>query len=173
MQVEPPPSERFPTSTIGAMTGAIAALSGDKEPFRTTGFGQGAHFRYPFDGPGLPKTFSVDPPAGHYVRLPEVDPNTQSGRDAICEKHSFPGYTVGISSKGCVNFATSKITDYESFVEFQDVELCMLAWLYNINRGIIMAAGREEEWTLSIAHNDEDVERWVVTFEDLVRDVMR
>ena len=72
-----------------------------------------------------------------------------------------------------VNFATEKITDYESFVAYQDVELCTLAWLYNINRGIIMAAGREEEWTLSIAHNDEDVERWVVAFEDLVRDVMR
>jgi glutamate-1-semialdehyde 2,1-aminomutase len=47
----------------------------------------------------------------------------------------------------------------------------MLAWLFNINRGIIMAAGREEEWTLSVAHNHEDVERWISSFEDLVRDV--
>jgi len=108
-----------------------------------------------------------------YKHLDSINDQLIAKCDAICEKYSFPGYTVGISSKGCVNFATSKITDYESFVEFQDVELCLLAWLYNINRGIIMAAGREEEWTLSIAHNDEDVERWVVAFEDLVRDVMR
>jgi glutamate-1-semialdehyde 2,1-aminomutase len=108
-----------------------------------------------------------------YKHLDSVNDKLIAKCDAICEKYSFPGYTVGISSKGCVNFAVGKITDYESFVEFQDVELCMLAWLYNINRGIIMAAGREEEWTLSIAHNDEDVERWVVTFEDLVRDVTR
>jgi glutamate-1-semialdehyde 2,1-aminomutase len=108
-----------------------------------------------------------------YRHLDSINDQLIAKCDAICEKYGFPGYTVGISSKGCVNFATNKITDYESFVEFQDVELCALAWLYNINRGIIMAAGREEEWTLSIAHNDEDVERWVVTFEDLVRDVMR
>ena len=91
--------------------------------------------------------------------------------DAVCAKYNFPGYTVGISSKGCVNFATGKINDYESFMEHQDVGLCTLAWLYNINRGVIMAPGREEEWTLSVAHNDEDVARYVGAFEDLVRDV--
>ena len=108
-----------------------------------------------------------------YQHLDSINDQLIAKCDAVCEKYKFPGYTVGISSKGCVNFATEKITDYESFVAYQDVELCTLAWLYNINRGIIMAAGREEEWTLSIAHNDEDVERWVVAFEDLVRDVMR
>ena len=91
--------------------------------------------------------------------------------DAICEKYGFQGYTVGISSKGCVNFATGKITDYESFIEYQDVALCELAWLYNINRDIIMTPGRDEEWTLSVSHNDEDVERWVTSFEEFVRDV--
>ena len=44
--------------------------------------------------------------------------------DAVCKKYDFPGYTVGISSKGCVNFATGKISDYESFMEHQDVDLC-------------------------------------------------
>jgi glutamate-1-semialdehyde 2,1-aminomutase len=106
-----------------------------------------------------------------YKHLDHINDQLIAKCDAICEKYGFPGYTVGISSKGCVNFATGKITDYESFIEYQDVELCLLAWLYNINRGIIMAAGREEEWTLSVSHNDEDVERWVNSFEDLVRDV--
>jgi glutamate-1-semialdehyde 2,1-aminomutase len=91
--------------------------------------------------------------------------------DAICRKHDFPGYTVGISSKGCVNFASGKITDYESFIKYQDHELVALAWLYNINRGIIIAPGREEEWTLSVTHTDEDIDRYVAAFEDLVRDV--
>jgi glutamate-1-semialdehyde 2,1-aminomutase len=45
-----------------------------------------------------------------------------------------PGYTVGISSKGCVNFATGRITDYESFI-IPGRRACYLAWLYNINRG--------------------------------------
>ncbi len=91
--------------------------------------------------------------------------------DAICAKYDFPGYTVGISSKGCVNFALDKITDYESFIKNQDHELVALAWLYNINRGVIIAPGREEEWTLSVQHTDEDIDRYVNAFEELVRDV--
>ncbi|MBW2493687.1 MAG: aspartate aminotransferase family protein [Deltaproteobacteria bacterium] len=106
-----------------------------------------------------------------YKHLDHINDQLIAKCDAVCEKYGFPGYTVGISSKGCVNFATGKINDYESFIEHQDVGLCILAWLYNINRGIVMAAGREEEWTLSVSHNDEDVERWVNSFEDLVRDV--
>ena len=91
--------------------------------------------------------------------------------DAICAKYDFPGYTVGISSKGCVNFASGKITDYESFIKYQDHELVALAWLYNFNRGVVIAPGREEEWTLSIQHKDEDIDRFVTAFEDLVLDV--
>ena len=61
--------------------------------------------------------------------------------------------------------------DYESFIKHQDFELCNLAWLYNINRGVIIAPGREEEWTLSVQHTDEDVDRYVAAFKDLVEDV--
>jgi glutamate-1-semialdehyde 2,1-aminomutase len=92
--------------------------------------------------------------------------------DAVCAKYDFPGYTVGISSKGCVNFAAGKITDYESFIKYQDFELCNLAWLYNINRGVIMAPGREEEWTLSVQHTDEDIDRYVNAFDALIKDVL-
>jgi glutamate-1-semialdehyde 2,1-aminomutase len=92
--------------------------------------------------------------------------------DAVCAKYDFPGYTVGISSKGCVNFASGKITDYESFIKYQDFELCNLAWLYNINRGVIMAPGREEEWTLSVQHTDDDIDRYVNAFDELIKDVL-
>ena len=106
-----------------------------------------------------------------YAHLNHLNDRLIAGCDAVCEKYDFDGYTVGISSKGCVNFASGKITDYESFITYQDHELVALAWLYNINRGIIIAPGREEEWTLSITHTDEDIDTYVAAFEDLVRDV--
>lgn len=106
-----------------------------------------------------------------YKHLNYLNDRLISECDAICAKYDFPGYTVGISSKGCVNFASGKITDYESFIKYQDFELCNLAWLYNINRAVIMAPGREEEWTLSVQHTDEDIDRYVRAFEELVKDV--
>ena len=106
-----------------------------------------------------------------YKHLNYLNDRLISECDAVCTKYDFPGYTVGISSKGCVNFASGKITDYESFIRYQDFELCNLAWLYNINRGVIMAPGREEEWTLSVQHTDEDIDRYVGAFEALIKDV--
>ncbi|MEI6725293.1 MAG: aspartate aminotransferase family protein [Actinomycetes bacterium] len=106
-----------------------------------------------------------------YKHLNHLNDRIIAGCDAVCAKYDFPGYTVGISSKGCVNFADGKITDYESFIKFQDHELVALAWLYNFNRGIVIAPGREEEWTLSITHTDADIDLYVSAFDELIHDV--
>ncbi|MBP8303903.1 MAG: hypothetical protein KBE04_07240 [Phycisphaerae bacterium] len=96
--IELPPSDRFPNATVSAFTHAIAVLSGEDAELGTTGFSQGQHFRYPFDGPGLPKTFSVNPLRDHFVRLPEADPNSESGRAAIWkaleDATEGPGFTM-------------------------------------------------------------------------------
>jgi glutamate-1-semialdehyde 2,1-aminomutase len=52
-----------------------------------------------------------------------------------------------------------------------DGELSTLAWLYHMNNGIFMTPGVEEEWTLSIAHSDTDVRRFLDAFETFARDV--
>jgi glutamate-1-semialdehyde 2,1-aminomutase len=93
------------------------------------------------------------------------------GCQAVIGKFDFPGYAVGVGSKGCVTFSPEKITDYESFKANQDAELCELAWLYNMNRGIFMTPGREEEWTLSITHSFDDCDRFVGAFEELAHDL--
>ena len=36
-----------------------------------------------------------------------------------------------------------------------------LAWLFNMNRGVFMTPGREEEWTLSVTHDDASVDAYV------------
>jgi len=106
-----------------------------------------------------------------YKHLNHLNDRIIAGCDAVCTKYDFPAYTVGISSKGCVNFADGKITDYESFIKYQDHDLVALAWLYNFNRGIVIAPGREEEWTLSITHTDADIDLYVSAFDELIRDV--
>jgi glutamate-1-semialdehyde 2,1-aminomutase len=49
--------------------------------------------------------------------------------------------------------------------------LCDLAWLWNLNRGIFMTPGREEEWTLSISHSDDDVDLFVNAFDELAAEL--
>ena len=78
---------------------------------------------------------------------------------------------MGVGAKGCVTFSTEKVVDYPSFKRAQDVELTELAWLYNMNRGVFMTPGREEEWTLSVTHDDAAVDRYVEVFAELARDL--
>ena len=46
-----------------------------------------------------------------------------------------------------------------------------LAWLYNMNRGILMTPGREEEWTLSVTHTHEAIDGYVQVFDDMAREL--
>jgi glutamate-1-semialdehyde 2,1-aminomutase len=100
----------------------------------------------------------------HFERLNE---RILAGCTRVIEEHGFPGYAIGIAAKGCVTFSSERIVDYASFKANQDAELTDLAWLYSMNRGIFMTPGREEEWTLTVAHDDAAVDRYAEVFAEL------
>jgi glutamate-1-semialdehyde 2,1-aminomutase len=106
-----------------------------------------------------------------YVHLGELNDRIVSGCQGVIERYNLPGYAVGIGAKGCVTFSPTKIVDYETFKANQDVEVTELAWLYNMNRGIFMTPGREEEWTLSVTHTFEAVDAYVAAFDAMAREL--
>ena len=106
-----------------------------------------------------------------YEHLNMLNDRMLAGCDRVLAKYNLPGYTVGISSKGCVTFSTAKITDYESFMANQVESLSQLAWLYMMNRGIFMTPGREEEWTFSVSHTPEEVDHYIAVFDEMARDL--
>jgi glutamate-1-semialdehyde 2,1-aminomutase len=107
-----------------------------------------------------------------YVHLDRLNERLLSGCEAVIRKHNLPGYAIGVAGKGCVTFSPVKIVDYETFKANQDKDLADLAWLYNMNRGIFMTPGREEEWTLSVTHDDVAVDAYVQVFEAMADDLM-
>jgi glutamate-1-semialdehyde 2,1-aminomutase len=64
-----------------------------------------------------------------------------------------------------------KVVDYETFKANQDKDVAELAWLFNMNRGIFMTPGREEEWTLSVTHTDEAVDAYVAVFDEMAAEL--
>jgi glutamate-1-semialdehyde 2,1-aminomutase len=102
-----------------------------------------------------------------YRHLDALNERILAGCEAVISRHRLPGYAVGIGSKGCVTFSPTPIVDYETFKANQDVPLTELAWLWNMNRGIYMTPGREEEWTLSVMHTEEAVDAYVEAFDEM------
>ena len=108
-----------------------------------------------------------------YTHLDELNAHLVAGCQAVIDEFHLPGYAVGVASKGCVTFAPEKIVDYETFKKHQDGELADLAWLYNMNRGVFMTPGREEEWTLSVQHTLADCDVFIAAFAELAADLTR
>jgi glutamate-1-semialdehyde 2,1-aminomutase len=109
--------------------------------------------------------------ADAYEHLDALNDRILAGCQRVIDDHRLPGYAVGVGAKGCVTFSPTKIVDYETYKENQDGELCDLAWLYNMNRGVFMTPGREEEWTLSVVHSFEDCDAFVAAFEEMASDL--
>ena len=86
--------------------------------------------------------------------------------DAIADHRLFMKVQYkGVS--GTVHFTHAPVTDWRSF---QGVDVGRW-WGYNtamLNRGVIPSAtGPDEQWTASVAHTTEDVERHLAAFEEV------
>lgn len=106
-----------------------------------------------------------------YKHLDHLSDRLCNDLEAVAKEYDFPGYTVGMHAKGCFNFVDGKVVDYESFMEHQKPALCALMWLYNLNNDVLVSPGRTEEWTLSVQHTDEDVDKYVAAFAEFMKDL--
>ncbi|MGI9020757.1 MAG: aspartate aminotransferase family protein [Solirubrobacterales bacterium] len=106
-----------------------------------------------------------------YTKLEATNEKLKAACGEVVERYGLPAYTEGMGAKGCVIFSSEPLREYRDYLTKVDGELSTLGWLYHMNHGIFMTPGVEEEWTLSVAHSDEDVERYVNAFETFARDV--
>jgi len=106
-----------------------------------------------------------------YDKLEATNEALKKRCQEVIDKHGLPAYAEGLGAKGCVIFAPERIYEYRDYLTKVDADLATLAWLYHMNHGIFMTPGVEEEWTLSIAHEPEHIDRYVAAFEAFASDV--
>ncbi len=106
-----------------------------------------------------------------YPKLEATNEKLKAGCQEIIDRYGLPAYTEGMGAKGCVVFSPEPLREYRDYLTKVDGDLSTLAWLYHMNHGIFMTPGVEEEWTLSLAHSDQDLERYVDAFETFAREV--
>jgi glutamate-1-semialdehyde 2,1-aminomutase len=91
--------------------------------------------------------------------------------DEIIAEYGLPCYTSGLGAKGCVVFSAEPLREYRDYLTKVDGELSTLAWLYHMNNGVFMTPGVEEEWTVSVAHTEDDLKVFADALEAFARDV--
>jgi glutamate-1-semialdehyde 2,1-aminomutase len=106
-----------------------------------------------------------------YEKLDASNRKLLDGCQKIVELYGLPAYTEGIGAKGCVVFSPERMYEYRDYLTNVNGDLATLAWLYHMNHDIFMTPGIEEEWTISIAHSDDDIQHYLDAFEAFARDI--
>jgi glutamate-1-semialdehyde 2,1-aminomutase len=106
-----------------------------------------------------------------YARLHAANRELMAGCDEVIARYGLPAHTVGLGSKGCVVMSSEPVREYRDYLAGIHHDLTNLAWLYHMNNGIFMTPGEDEEWTLSVMHEPEHLQRYVDVFETFARDV--
>ncbi len=89
------------------------------------------------------------------------------GANDVIAKYRLPAYVQALGAKGCVVFSATRLRNYRDFVDC-DGRWGHAHWLYQHNGGVFLPPwGKCEQWTLSVQHDFDDVERFRVNFEQL------
>src|SRR5215203_3726915 len=106
-----------------------------------------------------------------YKQLHAANDKLMAGCERVIASYELPAHTVGLGSKGCVVMSNEPVLEYRDYLTKIHHDLTDLAWLYHMNNGIFMTPGEDEEWTLSVLHTNQDLERYLEVFETFARDV--
>jgi glutamate-1-semialdehyde 2,1-aminomutase len=106
-----------------------------------------------------------------YGTLNDLDTYLKERLSAVIERYRFPAYVTGGGAKGSVIYSTTPVREYRDSLAI-DERITYLAWLFQQNGGVFKAPwSKQETWTLSVRHSDEDAQRYVDNFEVFARAV--
>ena len=87
------------------------------------------------------------------------------GANDVLARYRLPGYVQALGAKGCVVFSGARLRDYRDFVDY-DGRWGHAHWLFQHNGGVFLPPwGKCEQWTLSVQHTFDDVERFTANLE--------
>jgi glutamate-1-semialdehyde 2,1-aminomutase len=147
----------------------LAAFGGKKKFMDAVTDGRMAHFG----------TFNGNPLAMAGVRamdricteeaLAKAEALNYQALDRITEiinQYQLPAHTVGFGVKGCVTWSEKPVRNYRDY-KATDFEIAELGWLWSLNRGIITPPGLDEQWLISLAHGQKEIDKLVEDFREL------
>jgi glutamate-1-semialdehyde 2,1-aminomutase len=98
-----------------------------------------------------------------YRHLADLGTKLAEGCEKAIADNGIPAHAIDLGSKGCVSYRAEPLRNYRDFLE-TNTALFEASWPWMVKRGIFMTPGDEEQWTISVQHSDEDVQRYVDAF---------
>jgi len=98
-----------------------------------------------------------------YSHLAALGSRLADGCAKAIAEHGVPAHTADLGAKGCVSYRPEPLHNYRDFLETR-TEFYDASYPWIVNRGVFMTPGDEEQWTISVQHTDDDIDRYVDAF---------
>jgi glutamate-1-semialdehyde 2,1-aminomutase len=105
-----------------------------------------------------------------YAHFDALAETLQGGLDEVIRERELPFHVITMAARGGVTYGPERVRNYRDYLKI-DKSYAYLSWLYQCNRGVLMAPGAEENWTISVQHSVEDVQRYVDNFAEMGREL--
>jgi glutamate-1-semialdehyde 2,1-aminomutase len=88
----------------------------------------------------------------------------------VIDDADLPAHTVQFGAKGCVTWSRSRVRNYRDY-KATDFALAFAQWIHGINRGVLLPPGLDEQWLISVMHDDADAMYYAEVFGDFAAEL--
>ena len=101
-----------------------------------------------------------------------VDLNTNLVAECqrVIDVSGIPAHTVQFGAKGCITWSSTPVRNYRDY-KATDFDLAFAQWIHGINRGVLLPPGLDEQWLISVMHNQDDAMRYAEVFAEFVAEL--
>jgi glutamate-1-semialdehyde 2,1-aminomutase len=107
-----------------------------------------------------------------YDHLGKLGTLLAEGCQRAIDDNGIPAHTKDLGAKGCVSYRKEPLTNYRDFLETIP-EFFYASYSWMVNRGIFMTPGDEEQWTVSVQHTEDDIQRYVDAFGEFCTELAK
>jgi glutamate-1-semialdehyde 2,1-aminomutase len=107
-----------------------------------------------------------------YAHLAKIGTRLAEGCAKAMAEQGIPGHAVDLGAKGCVSYRPEPLRNYRDFLD-TNTDLYVASYPWMVNRGVFMTPGDEEQWTLSVQHTEDDIDRYVDAFAELCAELAK
>ena len=83
----------------------------------------------------------------------------------------IPAHTVEFGAKGCITWSRDPVRNYRDY-KATNFELAFAQWIHGINRGVLLPPGLDEQWLISVMHDEADAMRYADVFAEFVDELI-
>jgi glutamate-1-semialdehyde 2,1-aminomutase len=89
---------------------------------------------------------------------------------AIIDDAGIPAHTVRFGAKGCITWSETPVRNYRDY-KATDFDLAFAQWIHGINRGVLLPPGLDEQWLISVMHDDDAAMLYADVFREFVEEL--